>query len=174
MVLFDKDEKIRKYSSVNDIIDEWYEVRLEIYEKRRQKELDVLKKELELISWKVKFILSIVENKLEIRNKKKAEIEMELGELGFPKLSKNSEVGNYDYLLKMDLYKLTQEEIEKLKKEHNEKEIEVGKLEGMTAKDIWKIELDELQNAYRIDLSEFEKEYYSIEEKKKVVIKKSK
>ena len=99
---------------------------------------------------------------------------MELGELGFPKLSKNSEDGSYDYLLKMDLYKLTHEEIEKLKKEQNDKEIEVGKLEGMTAKDIWRIELDELLNVYRIDLSEFEKEYYSIEEKKKIVIKKGK
>lgn len=174
MVLFDTDGKIKKYATVNDIIDEWYEVRLGVYEKRRQKELDVLKKEFELISWKVKFILSIVENKLEIRNKKKMEIEKDLEENGFPKLSKNSDEPSYDYLLKMDLYKLTHEEIEKLKKEQNDKEIEVGKLEGMEAKEIWRIELDELLNAYRTDLSDFEKEYYSLEEKKKIVIKKTK
>jgi len=174
MVLFDKDERIKKYNNVNDIIDEWYDVRLEIYEKRRQKELDVLKKELEIISWKVKFILSIVEGKLEIRNKKKNDIEIELETLGFPKLGKTTDGNSYDYLLKMDLYKLTHEEIEKLKKEQNDKETEVSKLEGMSSIDIWKFELDELQESYRNDLSEFEKEYFSLEEKKKVVIKKGK
>jgi DNA topoisomerase-2 len=64
MHTFDENCKIRKWTSIKELIDHWYNHRITIYVKRHQYLLDNLKKELEMISWKVKFILEIVENKM--------------------------------------------------------------------------------------------------------------
>jgi hypothetical protein len=55
--------------------------------------LETLEKQLKLISYKVKFILMIVEKKLDINNKKKVEIEEKLIEHKFPKIDES-----YKYL----------------------------------------------------------------------------
>ena len=71
--------------SVKSILVEYYSKRLELYEKRREYMLNKLKEELDLLSYKVKFILLIVNKKLVINNKKKSEIEKFLKKNKFPK-----------------------------------------------------------------------------------------
>ena len=49
MVLFNSKGKIQKYENVNDIIEEFYKVRLEFYGKRKEYLLSKLKREVEII-----------------------------------------------------------------------------------------------------------------------------
>jgi len=143
MHLYSPDGNIKKYINIEDIIKDYYNVRLEFYVKRKEYQLNNLKKELENISYKVKFILMIINKELVINNKKKIEIELELEKHNFIKIN-----NSYDYLLTMSIYNLTFEKIEELKKLENKKQIEYDNLEKIEPKDIWKIELLELKEEY--------------------------
>ena len=171
---FDENCKIRKWSSIIELIDYWYEIRKGIYVKRHEHLLDILRKELNMISWKVKFILAIVEGKMEIRNKKKSVIHDMLENEKYPKLGKigavEGEPGvslSYDYLLTMDLYKLSYEEVEELKKKRDAKQTEYDILMNKKPTDLWIEDLDEFEKTYKIVLDEYDKTQVASKPKKK-------
>ena len=150
MHLYGPEGHIKRYDSVEDIMRDYYQVRLEMYQKRKDYQLGILEHQLKVISYKVKFILMVVEKKLEINNKKKQEIEEKLEKHKFPKLGKSNEDTkvSYDYLLSMPIYNLTQEKIEELKQQQDEKQAEYDDLDGKTPQDIWLGELDVLEAKY--------------------------
>jgi DNA topoisomerase II len=152
MHLYGPEGHIKKYDNVNDIILDYYKVRLNLYEKRKKYQLDLLKHELELINAKVKFILLIVNEEININNKNKSIIEKILENKKLPKLSKtfDDENKSYDYLLSMPIYNLTLEKIEELKKNLKDKTEEYNNLEEMTIEEIWLNELDILLNKYEL------------------------
>ena len=128
--------------------------------------LDKLKKELDIIKYKTKFITEIVDDVRIINKKPKAVIIQELVDSDYPKFNKN-----YDYLLKMDLYKLTYEEIESLKTKCDMKQTEYDTLEGKSACELWSADIDEFVKKWTNDLKEYNK-LHSV--KKRLKIKKRK
>jgi DNA topoisomerase-2 len=149
MHLHGPDGHIKRYDNVEEIMQDYYHVRLDLYQKRKVHQLGVLEQQLKIISWKTKFILMVVEKKLEINNKKKQEIEDKLAQHKFPKLGKSKDdKESYDYLLSMPIYNLTQEKIEDLKKNQADKEAEYNTLNGKTPETIWSEELDVFEAAY--------------------------
>ena len=145
MHLFNCKGAIHKYDSPLEIMEEYYDIRLEYYEKRKKYQLGILKEELTLISYKVKFLLLVIDKKLIINNKKKVDLENELEELEFPKLSKNE---SYDYLLNMPIYNLTKEKVDHLKEQEENKKAEYKALKKLLPSDIWLTELDHLETVY--------------------------
>jgi DNA gyrase/topoisomerase IV subunit B len=143
--LYSNEGRIKKYENAEEIIIDYYKVRLEFYKKRKTYVLNELDKELQFISYKVKFLLLIVKEKLIINNKKKNELENELEKLEFKKLGNNN---SYDYLLNMCIYNLTFEKIEELKNKKKEIQIEYNELENKSVKTIWLEELDKLESKY--------------------------
>lgn len=150
MHLYGPEGHIKRYDSVEDIMRDYYQVRLEMYQKRKDYQLGILEHQLKVISYKVKFILMVVEKKLEINNKKKQEIEEKLEKLKFPRLGKSKDdlKVSYDYLLTMPIYNLTQEKIEELKQQEEEKDTEYNDLNGKSPQDIWSEELNILEAKY--------------------------
>ncbi|KAH6633212.1 DNA topoisomerase [Boeremia exigua] len=167
LVAFDSQGRIHKYATVLDIIEEFYHVRLRYYEKRKAHQLDVLQKELTKLSNQAKFIKMIIDGKLVVSKKKKAVLVQELKKLGFtpfPKVDAAKKEGeledaqdddeesedtdlevnanDYDYLLGMAIWSLTQERVEKLMKQIGDKEEEVDALIKLMPKDLWNIDLD--------------------------------
>ena len=158
MHVFNEEDKIQKFGSPEELIDYWYEHRRPIYAKRREYLLNKLKHEFDLINWKVKFILEFIAEELEIRNKKKSEIESMLVEKEYPKMGyKMDSEESYDYLLKMDLYKLTYEEVEKLKNERTEKETVYQTLLAKSELDLWTAELETLLTDINTEYTNWEK-----------------
>ena len=143
MHLYNNRGAIQKYDSIESILDEYFTVRLSLYQKRKDYLLETLEKQLKIINWKVKFILMIVEKKLEINNKKKQEIEAQLEKNKFPK---NDD--SYNYLLSMPIYNLTQEKIDELKKQEIEKQSEFDTLIGKTPETLWLVDLEDLEESY--------------------------
>ncbi len=139
MHLYSTEGRITKYNTIDDILKEYYIKRLQLYEDRRKYQLDELKKELEIISNKTRFILMVVNDELEVNKRKRSDLEKDLEKHKFPKSS-------YDYLLAMAIYNLTFEKIEELKKQEQEKESQYKILLKKTADNIWKEELNELKN----------------------------
>jgi DNA topoisomerase-2 len=150
MHLYGPEGHIKRYDTVEEIMRDYFSVRLALYNDRKIHQLAILEHQLKLISFKVKFILMVVEKKLEVNNKKRTEIEEKLEKLKFPKLgrSKDDTKVSYDYLLSMPIYNLTYEKIEELKKQQEDKEAEYEELNGKTPQDIWSTELDVLEEEY--------------------------
>ena len=166
MHLFDKNCKIKKFLSIEDIINYWFPLRLEIYNKRRDYLIEKLKKELDIIKFKVKFIEEIINDTIEIKNVKKKTIMESLQNKNYPKITLNNNEPSFDYLLGMDLYKLTQEEIDDLKNKKLIKEIEYEKLIGQESKDLWIDDLNNFIVSYKKNLSAYNQEH-NIETRKK-------
>ena len=154
IVCFDPHHKIKKYDSPEQILEDFYDLRLEFYHKRKAYLTDALTKEWNKLDNKVKFILEIIEGTLKIQNRKRDDVIKDLKSKGYQPFGKESEVqeetadtdfeagGNYDYLLSMPLWSLTRERVESLKRDRDEKEAELEKLLALSSKDLWKIDLE--------------------------------
>lgn len=143
MHLFDASGTIKKYNSPLEIMEEYYTVRLKLYEKRKEHELDILRNQLKMISNKVRFIMMIVEKKLIVNNKKRSDLEAELDKHKFAKFD-----STYNYLLGMPIYNLTVEKIDELKKQEEDKQHQYEELEKLTIETMWVNELNKLEKEY--------------------------
>jgi DNA topoisomerase-2 len=150
MHLYGPEGHIKRYNTVEEIMKDYYIIRLKLYKARKDHQLSILDYQLKIISFKVKFILMVVQKEIEINNKKKQEIEETLDKNKFPKFGKNKNDTKltYDYLLSMPIYNLSYEKIEELKKQHQDKEAEYKELEALTPENIWISELDLLEEEY--------------------------
>jgi len=162
MHMFNEECKMKKFYNIESIILHWFQVRKEIYVKRRDYMLKQLKQELDIIKFKVKFIGEIIEDTIKIKNVKKNVLIQSLVEKQYPKISlKDNVEKSYDYLLGMDLYKLTTEEIEELKKKSEIKEVEYNTLLSKSANELWKEDISEFTEVYKKDLQVYEKEHFT-------------
>ena len=150
MHLYGPEGHIKRYRTVEEIMNDYYKIRLKLYKARKEHQLSILEYQLKIISFKVKFILMVVNKEIEINNKKKQEIEEILEKNKFPRFGKNKDdlKLTYDYLLTMPIYNLSFEKIEELKKQQQDKEVETTELEALTPENIWTRELDLLEEEY--------------------------
>jgi DNA topoisomerase-2 len=150
MHLYGPEGHIKRYHTVEEIMNDYYEIRLNLYKARKEYQLSILEYQLKIISFKVKFILMVVKKEIEINNKKKQDIEDALVKNNFPKFGKNKSDNKltYDYLLTMPIYNLSYEKIEELKKQQQDKESEYKSLEELTPQNIWLNELEILEEEY--------------------------
>ena len=156
--LYTKDGNIKKYDDIYKIMDDHYYVRLEMYQKRKEYELDLLRKTIKLLEAKMKFIEYVIDEKIEIYKKSKPSIIESLQNHEFPYYENNcifdydSEkiiTSEYNYLLNMPIHSFTLEKVEELKTEIEEKNDEYDELEQKAIKDVWREELDEFEAMYK-------------------------
>ena len=171
MVLYDRNGYLKKYTSPLEIIDDYFEVRMEFYQKRKEFQLNSLEKELMIVNARVKFIEEFIAGTIQISNKSKKDILEQLEKKEYPLVDEC-----YDYLIKMPIYNLTKERIEELKKDRDMKMESFESLKGTSEKDIYLGELEELEKMY--DEFEIRKEAESeggvVKSGKKKIIKKKK
>ena len=200
MVLFSPEGKLKKYNSIEEILETFYNLRLKYYHLRKDYMISVLKKEVATLSNKARFIKMVIEDELIIRKKKRAVLVNELYDLKFDtqtmlnekkqktKEEKNRElelansgekgeeneannsddekenqikdkikpkvpIKEYDYLLNMNLWSLTQEKIEELLKQKEQKEKELSILEQTEVETLWDNDLDDFEE----ELTKYEK-----------------
>ncbi|KAI9452414.1 DNA topoisomerase [Lactarius psammicola] len=163
MICFDFEGKIKKYSSPEEMIEEFYPKRLAYYQKRKDFLANELQLQFEKLSNQARFVQMIVNKELVVSNRKKADIVVELRRKNFrpfPKVAKAKAAGenedaeeeepeaasgtstDYDYLLGMAIWSLTKEKIEKLLQQAADKEKELLALLELTPIKIWNTDLD--------------------------------
>ena len=152
MHLFNEEGKIIKYKTYGEILKNYSKVRLELYQKRKDYLLDKWTKEMDMLAWKVKFIEHVIDGKIVVfkdgKTKKKEQVLAKLEELGFPKFADTpTETPSYSYT-EIGLYKLTTEEVNKLKEELEKKKLDIKTLQGKSPAQLWSEELDEFMVAY--------------------------
>jgi DNA topoisomerase-2 len=144
MHLFDYNDKLKKYENVNDIVDDYYIKRLELYDKRKDYQLKILRNELVILSNKARFIQENLDDIIDLRKKSNLENENKLMERNYDKVE-----NSYKYLLKLPMDSVSIENFEKLMKEKDEKDSLINNLEKLTNRDIWLEELKILEENYK-------------------------
>ena len=145
MHLFDANDTLHKYEKVSDIIDAYYEVRLQLYQTRKDYLINALERELVLLSNKAKYIQENLDGTIDLRKKKKEQVVTMLEEKGYDKIDGDEE---YKYLVKMPMDSVTEENVERLLKEKGNKETELEIIKKTTINKMWLSELEELKNNY--------------------------
>lgn len=74
MVAFDPMGRIKKYDRPNDILRDFYYVRLEYYQKRKDFMTDDLQNQLVKLSEQARFIKAIIDREITVSNKKRSEL----------------------------------------------------------------------------------------------------
>ena len=143
MHLFNEHEQLRKYNNVYEIVDEYYSIRYRYYNKRKLYLIDLLSKELVTLSNKAKYIQYILDDKIDLRKKNKEQINTILENMSFDK-----DNGNFNYLIKMPMDSVIEENVEKIMKEHANKLKELEEIKKTTIENIWLKELNNLKIAY--------------------------
>lgn len=182
MVLFDTNGTLKKYDSVTDILEEFYDLRYECYEKRKDHLLSKIEKELVKLSNQARFVEEVISGLIRVQNVKKDRIVASLKERGYapiqkePQKSNNYEVptpdensteveateedtpdntaGGYEYLLAMPIWTLTYERFEKLVANRDDKQRELDDLKATSPSDMWRRDLMTLSEAWRKHVAE--------------------
>ena len=170
MHMFNPDGAITKMKNVKDIIKQFYNFRLGWFQKRKDYIIDKLKDEITFLDARIKFILDIIENRLEINNRKKNEIEDYLVTNDYPKKQTESDgkmKTNYDYLIKMPIWNLTYEKKEELLKELNSKNEMLTNIQKKKIETMWLDNLKTFEIEYEKYIKNRIKELDNLEEPKK-------
>lgn len=138
--LFDENNKIKQFESAEEILYHFFIVREKLYKKRYNSLLEDYNDKIKLLSSKVLFIQKIIDGSIQVFRMPKNTIIEQLENLEFPKFE-----NNYDYLLNIKVHQFTQEQIEKLEKEHNETLEQLDKHKSITYKDLWIEDLENLE-----------------------------
>lgn len=142
MHLFNEKEQLCKYNSVHEIIENYYIVRLAMYETRKAMLMKHLEKEVKLLSNRATYITETLDGTVDLRGRKKNEISEMLSKRGFDVLDEDLE---YKYLVKMPMDSVSDENVTRLAKEHNKKITELDTLAKTSIKEMWLGELNHLE-----------------------------
>jgi DNA topoisomerase-2 len=169
MHMFDSNIKLHKYNSVEEIIEDFYNIRLSTYQKRKDRLVADMEKKLVKLSNRARYIQETLASNIDLRRKTAEQVTALLTGMKFDLYD-----GDYKYLVKMPMDSVTQENVASIMKEKADTEMELSELKGTTLEKMWSRELDELEKQYDI----YKKKRETIQagsisvEKKKVVIKK--
>lgn len=136
VTVWDEHKRIKEFNDVNELLKHFVAWRVTKYDLRRLTLVDVLTEQVRYMSEKLRFILFYLENVDLFRNKKKPELVALLEKEKFTDISK---------LMSLSIWSLTYDEIEKLKKEIADNEVQIESLKNDNAKDMYLRELKGLK-----------------------------
>lgn len=169
MNMFDSDIKLNKYDTPIDVLKDFYNIRLKYYAMRRKYMMDKLEEDLKLVETKIKFIKDVINGTIVVNNQPKTHIIKQLIQAKYPVMvekklvenkhsSINNENENYDYLLKMPIYSLTKERIDKFEDEFDKLMKELDFIRGNGEVELWRIDIDNFVIEYKKHMKEYYEE----------------
>ena len=154
MVLFNEKKHLKKYDTVDEIIDNFCRVRLEYYEKRKAYQIDALEKDLCFLGNKQRFVQEIIDEELTVLNEKESVIITTLKERGY---DEEPNKGGYDYLLRMQIRTFTADKVKQLKNDILSDKKKLSELKATSEEKLWLAELKEFEDHYNKWLVAMEK-----------------
>jgi DNA gyrase/topoisomerase IV, subunit A len=166
MTLFDMHGKIVKFETPIDIMETFYNVRMEFYSKRKDNLIRNLEEEKKVLGNKARFVDEVCSGKVIVSNRKRIDLLVELQARGYDLIGKQSkhasedenELENdeteddapsiaelakgYEYLLGMKIWSLTHEKAELLRSQLAEKVKELEELRATPPSAIWLRDLE--------------------------------
>jgi DNA topoisomerase-2 len=185
MHLFDTEGKMVKYANPMEILNPFYTLRLDYYNRRKEALVKKIEYDQRMLSNKARFVEEVCAGDLVVSNRKRREILADLQQRGYDLIQKeetkkddgdsedegaaeestDAELAKgYEYLLGMKIWSLTYEKAEALRAEFAEKTAELNLLKGTSPSQIWLNDLDAIEAA--LDVRDSEMELAAADEKK--------
>ena len=139
MYMYNFNNKLRLYDSVEDIIDDFYNHRIKYFEIRKKKILNNLLFEIEKESSKKKYIQDIINKNLIIDKKSKNDIIEYLNSNDYIKIN-----NSFNYLLDMRIISMSRDNIKDLDMKIDKLTKKYSNFSKKTIVQIWKNDLNEL------------------------------
>lgn len=160
MHLFTAELKLKKYATVDDIITDYYEVRLDAYVRRKKYLMDIMQHELKVMTNKARYITEILEDVIDLRRKTAKQVYQMLREREFDPIiggaaadddvvAEENETAAYKYLTKMPMDSVSAENVAAILREKAELERRFAELCATTEKQMWLSELDVFEEKYQ-------------------------
>ena len=149
MYLFDAHGEIKRYSTAEDILNEFYHIRIETYRKRKEYTLRHLTHQLNLATNKRRFIEDNADE-IKIYRKTKEEKYRILEEGGYDKIApwNSNQEPNYTYLLSIRIDDFSNDKVKELEQEITRLEDTITTLESATPQSLWRQDLEQLETIY--------------------------
>ncbi len=135
MHLFHPTKGIHKYSSPEEILCDFINIRVNTYKSRKRYMIQTLKQKHNKLTNMAKFVNMVINDKLVVFKKKKSDLENEMEPL-FDKID-----NSFDYLLNIKTYQYTQEAVIALNNDTNNISKELVTLKDITIVDMWNTDL---------------------------------
>jgi len=143
MHMFNADRRLHKYATVEEVIDEFYVVRMKAYASRKAYLVNAVEARLVKLSNRAKYILETLEGTIDLRRKTKQQVSELLSSHNYTLID-----GDYGYLTKMPMDSVTKENVDAILKEKQSCEEELAVLRATTEEQMWIAELDAFENVY--------------------------
>ncbi|XP_074594047.1 DNA topoisomerase 2-alpha-like [Brevipalpus obovatus] len=191
MVLFDSKGCLRRFDSPDDILKEFFEVRLDFYNRRKEYKKGLLQAETAKLTNQVRFILEKNDGSLKMENVKRKELVETLKMRGYDSdpvkawIAKNkidcdddeeeeqeeqpepapSDVFDVAYLLSMPMHSMVREKVDELVEKKEKKKAELDQINRTTIEDLWRKDLDDfLEELVKVEKKEIEEYQDSLRE----------
>ena len=143
MHMFNSECKLHKYGSVEEIIDDFYGVRMGLYQKRKDYLVDAMSQKLVKLSNRARYIQETLKGTIDLRKKTAQQVTDLLTGLNFTTID-----DDFKYLIKMPMDSVTEENVANIMKEKADTEAELATLRATTLETMWLGELGTLESAY--------------------------
>ena len=163
MYLFDEKQQLKKYSTVEAIIDRYYPVRFEGYENRKKYQLKILERKMNILNMKARFIKEVMDGTIVLVKKKKKEVIEILKNKNYKIVDEDKD---YGYLRSLPGDRMEEENWKKLLNDLKDCEKAYITLKKKTVQKMWTEELEELEVEFKKYQKEREKRVYGVENKK--------
>ena len=145
MHMFNSEFKLHKYNSVEEIIDDFYGVRIKLYQKRKEHQVADMERKLVKLSNRARYIQDNLSGTIDLRRKSAVQVTEMLTTMKYDSID-----GDFKYLIKMPMDSVTQENVANIMKEKEETETELNLLKGTSVEKMWVRELETLEHEYDI------------------------
>lgn len=145
--LLDEHDNVITFKTIDEIMDYWFEIKMKYIVKRKENQLNVMNSKLDMMTHKIKFINSVINGDIDLRNT----TEMQIKEY-----MKNILEIQDDYIvqfLKIPVSKLTKDNVSNLSSKISELQSTIEILSSKTPKEIY---LDDIDSNKKRSMSDTE------------------
>lgn len=143
MYLFNERGQITKYNNAMEILDAFFQVRLEYYNKRKEHKLCQLQHDVKVFENKVRFINEVVQGVIPVSTLTKAVLEDTLEQREYMKID-----DSFDYLTRIPIYNLTKDKVMELEADVVSSKTTFDRIAATSAQDMWLTDLDAFEKEY--------------------------
>lgn len=143
IVMFNELNKLIKYASVDELLDNFCKVRYTFYTKRREYQIKRMNELLKHLLNKERFIMDVINGHIQIMNRHESSIIDALKKRNY-----EEEDTGYDYLLKLHIRTLTVGKVNELRNEIAINKMKLDVIKSTSEVETWTQELAQFENEY--------------------------
>ena len=140
MNLFNEKEQLTHYNEIHEICDYFIKHRLDYYDVRKKHLIQVIEKQTEVLKNKFTYISELLKGTIDLRKKAVQTINELLESKQYLKID-----GTYNYLIKMAMDSVCEENVVSLKKDYDDKCKELEEIKATSIQQMWINELMHLE-----------------------------